>query len=42
MNEELLALIASVRPNGIEPAAYQMVIELVLNYVKLQYTRPKE
>lgn len=40
--DDLVQLMASVRPEGIEPAAYPQVAQLLLAYALLKATEPEK
>lgn len=40
--DTLVDLLAGVRPKGIEPEAYRMVIEMLVNAVMLEMTKEKK
>lgn len=41
-DEELIALVISLRPKGIEPEAIPYIVQLIKNYVVLQLTGEKK
>lgn len=38
-HEELIQLLARIRPNGIEPEAYEDIVNIIISYLRLELTK---